>query len=233
MGGGLEASAREGRPLVLADLPRRTAHEAVRDSLRQAILRGELQGGTRLVQSELAESLGVSTTPLREAMRDLAAEGLIEFDRYRGAVVHSPTLDEVRDVYELCLLLEPVAVRKAVGRVREEELAIAAALLSRMDEEDDAGRFVDLNRDFHAVLSAPAGSARLESILRVLREAAAIHVGASLRARPSQMRESNAIHHQILEAYQRRDAHTAVELTCQHLNSTVEAIELAETPRPD
>jgi DNA-binding GntR family transcriptional regulator len=220
-------------PLVLADLPRRTAHEAVRDSLRRAILRGDLQGGTRLVQSELALTLGVSTTPVREAMRDLTTEGLIEFDRYRGAVVHSPTLEEVREVYELRLLLEPIAVRKAVARITEDELRTASALLARMDEEDDSGRFVGLNREFHAALLAPAGSARLESILQVLRDAAAIHVGTSLTARPSQMRESNAIHHLILAAYRRRDTDEVVELTSRHLRSTVDAIELSGGDRLD
>jgi DNA-binding GntR family transcriptional regulator len=193
--------------------------------MRQAILRGDLQGGTRLIQSELAESLGVSTTPIREAMRDLATEGLIDFDRYRGAVVHSPTLEEVREIYELRLLLEPAAARKAVHRVSKEDLRTARALLSQMDKEDDIGRFVDLNRSFHRLLLAPAGSVR-EAILRVLRDAAAIHVSASLKARPSQMRDSNAMHHRLLDAYRRHDAEAAADLTSRHLSSTVEAIEL-------
>jgi DNA-binding GntR family transcriptional regulator len=218
--------------LVLDALRPRTAHEAVRESMRQAIMRGDLQGGTRLIQSELAESLGVSTTPVREAMRDLATEGLIDFDRYRGAIVHTPTLDEVRETYEIRLLLEPAAARKAVHRISKEDLRTASALLSRIDDEDDIGQFVDLNRSFHAVLLTPGVPARLEPILRVLRDAAAIHVSASLKARPSQMRDSNAIHHRLLDAYRRHDAEAAAELTSRHLSSTVEAIELVEQVLP-
>jgi DNA-binding GntR family transcriptional regulator len=67
--------------------PRRTAHEYVRNSLREGILRGSLVGGTRLVQSEIASELEVSTTPVREALRDLATEGLVQLDAHRGAVV--------------------------------------------------------------------------------------------------------------------------------------------------
>jgi DNA-binding GntR family transcriptional regulator len=225
------ARGRHG-PLVLDGFSPRTAHEAVRESIRQAILRGDLEGGTRLIQSELAESLGVSTTPVREALRDLTTEGLVEFDRYRGAVVHSPTLEEVREIYEICLLLEPAATRKAVHRISEEDLRAASALLARMDEEDDIGRFVDLNRSFHALLLTPGVPARLEPILRVLRDAAAIHVSASLKAQPSQMRDSNAIHHHLLDAYRRRDAEAAAELTTRHLSSTVEAIEVIEPVLP-
>jgi len=218
--------------LVLDDLRPRTAHEAVRESMRQAIMRGDLQGGTRLIQSELAESLGVSTTPVREAMRDLATEGLIDFDRYRGAIVHTPTLDEVREIYEIRLLLEPAAARKAVHRISKKDLRTASALLSQIDDEDDIGRFVDLNRSFHAVLLTPGVPARLEPILRVLRDAAAIHVSASLKAQPSQMRDSNAIHHRLLDAYRRHDAEAAAELTSRHLSSTVETIEIVEQVLP-
>ena len=195
-------------------------------------MRGDLQGGTRLIQSELAESLGVSTTPVREAMRDLATEGLIDFDRYRGAIVHTPTLDEVREIYEIRLLLEPAAARKAVHRISKKDLRTASALLSQIDDEDDIGRFVDLNRSFHAVLLTPGVPARLEPILRVLRDAAAIHVSASLKARPSQMRDSNAIHHRLLDAYRRHDAEAAAELTSRHLSSTVETIEIVEQVLP-
>lgn len=218
--------------MVLDDLRPRTAHEAVRESMRQAIMRGDLQGGTRLIQSELAESLGVSTTPVREAMRDLATEGLIDFDRYRGAIVHTPTLDEVREIYEIRLLLEPAAARKAVHRISKKDLRTASALLSQIDDADDIGRFVDLNRSFHAVLLTPGVPARLEPILRVLRDAAAIHVSASLKAQPSQMRDSNAIHHRLLDAYRRHDAEAAAELTSRHLSSTVETIEIVEQVLP-
>src|SRR5215211_2717340 len=97
----------------LDDVTHRTAQERVVETLRHAILGGVLEPGTPLILSELSERLGVSRTPIREAMRELAAEDLVDFDSYRSAVVHTPTLEEAREIYELRLALDPIAVRKA------------------------------------------------------------------------------------------------------------------------
>src|SRR5262245_24385406 len=88
---------------------RQTAPQAVADALREAILSGALPGGSRLIQSSLANHFGVSSTPVREALRQLAAEGLVQFDSYRGAVVFTPSAEEIEDVWDLLLRLEPVA----------------------------------------------------------------------------------------------------------------------------
>ena len=76
---------------------RQTAHEYVREVLRRSILNGDLPGGSRLVQAELAATLEVSTTPIREALRDLASEGLVRFDPHRGAVVTELDDEDLRD----------------------------------------------------------------------------------------------------------------------------------------
>jgi len=81
----------------------RTAHEFVKESLRRAILRGDLSGGERLIQADLATMLNVSTTPVREALRDLATEGLITLDRHRGGVVREPDWAEIGDADALIL----------------------------------------------------------------------------------------------------------------------------------
>ena len=93
---------------------RKTAHEFVREVLRRAILSGELTGSTRLVQAELAATLEVSTTPVREALRDLASEGLIRFDPHRGAVVEELSRDELNEVYAIRKVLEPLALTQAL-----------------------------------------------------------------------------------------------------------------------
>jgi DNA-binding GntR family transcriptional regulator len=78
-----------------------TAHEFARATLRHAILTGQIPGGSRLVQTDLAAQLSLNTTPVREALRDLATEGLIRFDPHRGAVVHRLTQREVDEVYRI------------------------------------------------------------------------------------------------------------------------------------
>src|SRR5690242_7828107 len=85
---------------------RRTAHEFVRESLRRAILRGDLTGGERLIQADIAATLEVSTTPVREALRDLAAEGLISLDRHRGGVVRGLNWEDMEEIRKIRHQLE-------------------------------------------------------------------------------------------------------------------------------
>jgi DNA-binding GntR family transcriptional regulator len=212
----------------LADVSRRTAHEQVVEELRRGILGGTLAPGTPLVLAELAAQLGVSRTPIREAIRDLASEGLVDVDSYRSSVVHTPTAAEAEEVYELRLLLEPLAVRSAVERATDADLARARELQRAMARSDDAGRWVLLNRDFHAALLAPAASSKLLGILASLRDAATIHVALSLRADRSQRAASDRQHAALLDAYTRRDAELAVELTIAHLRATLDALDADE-----
>jgi DNA-binding GntR family transcriptional regulator len=213
---------------TLGGIPRRTAHEQVLEQLRGAILGGALAPGTPLVLSELSAQLGVSRTPIREAIRDLTAEGLVDFDSYRSSVVHAPTLVEAQEVYELRLLLEPVAVRRAVPRSSDRQLARARTVHETMLRTGELGAWVQLNGEFHSNLLEPAGSPRLLGILAALRNAAAIQVSLSLRAEGSQLEAANREHGLILDAYAQRDAERAVQLTCGHLRSTLEVIERYE-----
>lgn len=213
---------------MLGGIPRRTAHEQVLEQLRGAILGGSLTPGTPLVLSELSAQLGVSRTPIREAIRDLTAEGLVDFDSYRSSVVHTPTLAEAQEVYELRLLLEPVAVRRAVQLFSDRQLTRARAVHKAMLATRDLGAWVQLNSEFHANLLEAADSPRLLGIVAALRNAAAIQVSLSLRAEGSQLDAANREHGLILDAYAEHDAEGAVQLTCGHLRSTLEVIERYE-----
>jgi DNA-binding GntR family transcriptional regulator len=205
----------------------RTAHEYVRQALRAAVFDGTLARGARLVQSELAEQLGVSTTPVREALRDLATEGLVVFDPHRGALVRTLDVTEVRELYELRMTLEPIMVHRVIERINMSQLSRADALQQQMELPCDISTWVELNRDFHAVFTEVDGNSRLAVILTGLRDSAAAYVGLSLDARPQQVAEANAEHAALLEIYRRRDAEAAVELTLRHLRSTLQAIEQA------
>src|ERR1700728_227476 len=95
-------------------LPSRT--EAVLDAIKRAILSGELTQGQPLVETDLADRLGVSKTPVREALKTLAGAGLVTMSPYKGAAVRVVDADAARAIYDLRLLLEPEAVRRAVLR---------------------------------------------------------------------------------------------------------------------
>ncbi len=204
--------------------PHRTAHEYVRDRLRRAILGGELTAGSRLVQSELATNLGVSTTPIREALRDLATEGLVRLDPHRGAAVRSLSFVEMEEVQRLCGLLEPLAVGDVTPQLSEEQLAAVQALADAMEQEEDVGRWTDLNRRFHATLVTGLEGTRLHSMLKGLRDAAAPYVGLALRAPENQLTEANRDHRELLAALRARDADRAAAITRRHTELTMDVL---------
>lgn len=212
----------DSRPLLSyasGSVPRRTAHELVRDTLRQAILSGEIERGSVLAQTTIAQQLRVSTTPVREALRDLAAEGLVLLDAHKSAIVQPGSLDEMDEIYSLRVLLEPYCTRKAVMRITPEQLDEAASVYERMLDTEHADEWVALNARFHQLLTDAAGSARLSAILKSLREGALIYVGLRLTA-PHQMEAGNADHAAILEAFRVRDVDAACAATLRHLEDT-------------
>lgn len=213
-------------PMRLPEFPqeRRTAHQFVRDTLRRAILNGVLTGGTRLVQAEIAAQLKVSTTPVREALRDLAADGLILFDPHRGAIVRELNIGELVEVYEIRKALEPLAIRKAIEHLSDEQLDEAAALQDKMDSESDPGTWADLNWQFHWSLERAADSPHLQSIVKSMQDIASIYVAHSLKIEPGRIAAGNREHREFLDALHRRDADKAAAVHVQHLDATLDAI---------
>jgi len=203
---------------------RATAHEYVRSVLRRAILNGELGIGRRLVQTELAANLDVSTTPVREALRDLATEGLVQFDPHRGAIVTELSTQELLDIYEIRLVLEPLAMRQAVPRITDELIATLRRMHDKMLEEPNSGDWVDRNRVFHMAVYETAASSRLASIIRNLQDASMMYVSSSLLHHPSLRQQANAEHAHILDALAKRDADAAVAMITEHLETSRSAI---------
>jgi DNA-binding GntR family transcriptional regulator len=203
---------------------RLTAHEIVRETLRHAILSGELPGGTRLVQAELAAQLRVSTTPVREALRDLASDQLIRFHPHRGAVVHDIDMDELREIYEIRKALEPLALRLAASRITKVQLKAAASLHARMEKESDPAAWVETNWKFHSLLESSARSPRLASAVKNVQDAAALYVAHAVHLDPPLMKKGNADHRGILAALRAGDGEAAADALRRHLDATLQAI---------
>jgi DNA-binding GntR family transcriptional regulator len=209
---------------------------AVLARLRRDILQGTLAGNARLHQTDLAKAYGVSITPLREALRELAGEGLVDMNPFSGAVVHMPTLEELEDVYEIRAQLIPLAVRKAVANITGEELAQAERIVELMDGNDSPDLWVDQNRLLHHVLDDAARSKHLVAILRRLGDVSALYVnltvGEQLQARPATaaagdhnkltLEEYRSDHRAILAAYRARDTDGAIRLSLDHIRHTIE-----------
>ena len=202
-----------------------TARQYVVGVLRTEILRATHETGSRLRQEEVAARLGVSTTPVREAFRDLLAEGLIEMDTHRGALVRGLTLADVRELYELRILLEPKLALAAVGAASPAHLDAAEAVHLQLCAELDPERWAALNVTFHAALAAPAPEGRLSRIVASLAASAGAYVTLSMHATPALMALNNADHAELLQHYRERRARAAARKTAQHLEQTLFAIE--------
>jgi DNA-binding GntR family transcriptional regulator len=202
---------------------RRTAHQLVRDTLRRAILTGQVAGGERLVQADLAQQMRVSTTPVREALRDLAAEGLIRLDAHRGAIVHSPTHAEVEEIYRLRQLLEPEIVQLAITHITEDDLTEAAGILDVADSEQDPVAWIDLNHRFHRVFTQAAKSPRLAAIVESLQDSATLYILVALTRGTRGFEEANAQHRRLLEAVRERDVDAARSTILDHIHKTVDS----------
>jgi DNA-binding GntR family transcriptional regulator len=200
----------------------RTAHSAVKTRLRRGIISGEIPAGTRLVQADLAKMLAVSVTPVREAIRDLVSEGIVDFDQFRGATVHMPSVTELDEVYELRRLLVPEAVRSGVAKITRSELEQAEALAAEMKITVDPAGWIDLNRRFHGVLDGASRRPHLQDFLARLADISALYVGVSIGGNEGRRGRADRDHMQLVDMYKRGDEDGAVEVALFHLEDTVE-----------
>jgi len=149
-------------------LTRQTTQESVVDHIRTLILSRKFKPGDRLVQSDLAEEFGVSRTPIREALHDLASEGLVSFSAYKGATVADFSLVELEEIYTVRIALESYAAFLAAQYITEEELQQMQALLEQTEEalqQADHLRMLQLNREFHAILYNASRQSRLYEMI--------------------------------------------------------------------
>ncbi|MBS3180327.1 MULTISPECIES: GntR family transcriptional regulator [unclassified Pseudoclavibacter] len=195
----------------------RTGH--VVESLRKSILSGALRAGQPLVESELAASFGVSKTPVREALKTLAGLGLVTMMEYRGAVVRSVDYEMARAVFEVRCLLEPEAVRLAVGNGID--LTAAQHALERSEAAKDSAERSIANRDFHRLTYASCGNPLLLSMLDDLRDQTALISVTAWQNGITWVHEAHE-HVAILEAAARGDAEEAKHLVDLHIRRFTE-----------
>ena len=161
----------------------RTVSASVAASLREDIVSGQLESGTRLRQVELARRFGVSTTPVREALAALQSEGLVRLHPQRGAVVFVPTVEGLREHYEIRAALEALAAERAAERFDPARGEALAAMLDEMAAGPGVERYLELNLRFHSELYELAGRPRLVEMIETLRDASSayLHIYAKRR----------------------------------------------------
>ncbi len=200
----------------------RTLEGAVTDLLRRRILTGDLGPGTPLRQAELASHLGTSITPVRAAISQLVEEGLIVAHAHRSVSVVDPSPDDLREVYEMRVLLEPASVEKATLNFTEDHFRRANDLLAALEAEESMGVWSSLNRDFHVTLVSACGSSRLTRVVFDLLGLSALQIRRALDATVTANRRASADveHRSILQAIANRDPQKVRAEVRQHLKSS-------------
>ena len=202
----------------------RTISGAVAARLRQEIVAGELPAGARLRQVEIARRLGVSTTPVREALAALQREGLVTLHPQRGAVVFLPSVDDLREHYEIRIALEELAVAKAAERFEPEWAQPLEALLEEMRTGPQADRYLALNQQFHSELYARSGRERLVEMIAGLRDASSAYLNIFRADDDFPVEHLDVEHHEILQACVARDPARASSAVRDHLTRTVDRV---------
>jgi DNA-binding GntR family transcriptional regulator len=200
--------------------------EHVVDELREMILGGEFEEGAQLRQDALAAALHVSRIPVREALRQLEAEGLVTFFAHRGAIVSELSLEEIRELFDARVLLEGDLLRRAIPRMTAQDLARAKGVLDAFDEAFEAGEvrvWGQMNWRFHAALYEPANRPLTMGLVQTLN----FNVDRYLRLH---LRLSGAIHRartdhrRLLELCRRRKVDEACAWLCRHITDAGEEL---------
>jgi len=204
-----------------------TREEYVATQLRRLIIEGHIAPGEQIDQSSLAEQLGVSRSPVRDAVRRLAAEGLLCINPHKQASVPILTRGEVAEIYRILASLEGLAVFLAVPRMRPSDLQALRELHQQMEGDITPNEWVALNVRFHSTICDVADSPRLANIidnLRTLRQVASPYAREYISG-PENRKKALASHRRILDACERRDPSLAQLESERHLLETWQDIE--------
>ena len=197
---------------------------ALVENLRDEIIRGDLVPGQPLRLEEIAARFDVSTMPVREALRDLEAEGLVTTFPHRGANVTQLSADDLQDIYDIRATLEEMATRLAVPLVTRATLTELTSLVEQMDSHlGDVVALVKLNHQFHLTLYAASGRKHLCELNRMLRYRTQHYLHAFINDL-GRMPQAQVEHRAILEACKRGDAEQAGTIMHDHVAQVGHAI---------
>jgi DNA-binding GntR family transcriptional regulator len=201
----------------------RALYEEVAELLRQRIFRRELEPGSWIDEVKLAQEYGISRTPLREALKVLAAEGLVTMKVRRGAYVTEVSERDLAEVYHLLALLESDAAGVVAAQATEGQMQELQAIHAELEAAvDDRERFFAINERFHMRLLDIAGNRWRNQMVADLRKVMKLNRQHSL-LKSGRIQESLAEHGLVMDALRRRDARAAVARMQDHFRNGLEA----------
>ena len=198
----------------------RTIAQSVAEQIREQILAGEIEGGEPLRQQAIAKQFDTSIIPVREALRQLEAEGLVELKSHRGAVATELTLDKAREWINLRRLIETDLISAAIDNITDNDLTRAEQVLSRwgsaMDKRADIDRWSHYNFEFHAILYAPAGRPETMKILELLHQKCDRYIRLQLLS-GDHIKRAQAEHRALIDLCRSGDKRAAKSLLNEHI----------------
>ena len=202
----------------------RPIREIAYEVLKKAIISGEIPAGERIVETDYAERLHISRTPLREALRELERDGLVEYVMRRGVVVRAFTIDDVKEIYTIRNALEMLTLPAIIENAGPEQIASLREKLAEMDklqEKDDVEGLSPLARAFHWELTSICGQKRILRVIRsqdeYIRRFSAMSIRQENR-RPAAHHE----HHLLVDYVEAKDLESFTELTRKHIERSME-----------
>lgn len=192
-------------------------------ALKTEIIKGSLKPGTKLLEGKIAEQMGVSRTPVREALKELAAEGFVKMNPNQAVVVSNASVEDVQEVLQIRGVLEGLAVRLATKIISEEEIEELEKYQKQMEyytNKDDALAFSEMDAEFHELILNICGNNRLIQIRKNLSDQAHRYRIRSLSV-PGRLKYSLKEHQEIIEALKRKDAEQADRLSQKHIENVL------------
>jgi DNA-binding GntR family transcriptional regulator len=208
-------------------IQKKPLHEEIANNLRELIMSGELQEGDKIKEDELCHSMGISKTPLREALRVLSVEGLIKLVPNRGSFVSTPTFEEIREMFDVMSVLEGICARAAAEKITEKDLATLEKLHGRLEENyrrKAQREYIRINNQYHSFVQELAGNRTLNQIINGLRQKILLYRYQSLNL-PERFAQSIQEHRDLLQAFRKKNPKKAETLMRRHLKKQCDALE--------
>lgn len=203
--------------------------EVAYDTLKHAIVTGEIPAGSRIVETEYAERMHISRTPLREALRKLERDGLVEYVLRRGVVVRAFTIEDVEEIYTIRNALEMLTLPAIIQNATEDDIRSLRERLNEMDPFDEANNIPELSpraRAFHTQLTSISG---LNRILRVIegQDEYITRFSALSIAKENRRHAAHEEHHKLVDYVEKRDLESFERLMRKHIERSKETCLLA------
>ena len=203
-----------------------TYHVQIADMLRDMIMTGKLKEGDKVNEGKLCETMGISKTPLREALRVLSVEGLIRLIPDRGAFVTKPEFEEITEMFDVMSLLEGFCASEACQKMTSNNFARLEKLHAKLEENferHDQEEYIRINNQYHSLVQEIAGNRTLNQIVDGLRKKILLYRFQSLNL-PERFASSIREHRDLLEAFRQRNHPRAEALMREHLQNQSQAL---------